>query len=471
MPLPPPAPTPSFATAAGHTRVEASDERELLPLDRVDALPAGLDGHDGLNRYDGPSAPSTAATNDLEAVRAWLEACSDLSEETQRAYRREIERLLLWAVHEAGTPMSSLAAEDLAAYFAFLAKPPAHWVTPKVRRRTARIAAQAADDEGEAGLADTAAPEADGADAGSRGRGGADRSKTVAARARRDSDQWRPLRGKLSSSSIRQTRLILKAAFEWLCQSRYLASNPIALTRRKRQTSTRRIEHVLSQQTWAWFRDWLDLPDMPTEDHAMPASRSGERVRAALVFDILYVTALRGSEIASVRMRDFASRGEAGDWWIQVEGKGAKMDEVPVTDEVMDAISAYRVRYGCSALPAPGDPTPLLLPLGGPRDGHEPLTYNMVYRIVTEHTKAAAEAARRAGHERIAAELSNTSTHWMRHTSVTHQVDAGIDLRTVQRNARHASLATTSIYMHRDDELRHAELNAKLSLRGRATKS
>jgi integrase/recombinase XerC len=56
--------------------------------------------------------------------------------------------------------------------------------------------------------------------------------------------------------------------------------------------------------------------------------------------------------------------------------------------------------------------------------------------------------------------LRRASTHWLRHTAATHQADAGNDLRFIQKNLRHASLETTAIYLHADDDRRHAATTA-----------
>ena len=54
-----------------------------------------------------------------------------------------------------------------------------------------------------------------------------------------------------------------------------------------------------------------------------------------------------------------------------------------------------------------------------------------------------------------AAILRQASTHWLRHTSATHQADAGNDIRFIQKNLRHASIETTAIYFHAEDDRRH----------------
>ena len=56
--------------------------------------------------------------------------------------------------------------------------------------------------------------------------------------------------------------------------------------------------------------------------------------------------------------------------------------------------------------------------------------------------------------------LKKASTHWLRHTSITHQADAGIELRYIKRNARHESVETTMLYQHAEEEKWHESMSA-----------
>jgi site-specific recombinase XerD len=83
-------------------------------------------------------------------------------------------------------------------------------------------------------------------------------------------------------------------------------------------------------------------------------------------------------------------------------------------------------------------------------NGTSRISDNMIYRIIKELVLEAADHLEaRDPHQ--ADKLRRASTHWFRHTSITHQADAGIDLRHLQRNARHAKLDTTGIYLHAED--------------------
>jgi site-specific recombinase XerD len=65
----------------------------------------------------------------------------------------------------------------------------------------------------------------------------------------------------------------------------------------------------------------------------------------------------------------------------------------------------------------------------------------------------------------LAEKLRRASPHWMRHTHATHALAKGAELTTVRDNLRHASIATTSIYLHGDDVKRAKQMGAAFSPR------
>jgi hypothetical protein len=72
-------------------------------------------------RHHGPASCALRASNDYEAVQGWLSRHE--APATQRAYRKEAKRLILWAIVERGVALSSLATEDTVAYRDFLRQP------------------------------------------------------------------------------------------------------------------------------------------------------------------------------------------------------------------------------------------------------------------------------------------------------------------------------------------------------------
>lgn len=54
-------------------------------------------------------------------------------------------------------------------------------------------------------------------------------------------------------------------------------------------------------------------------------------------------------------------------------------------------------------------------------------------------------------HPALAEKLRQATPNWMRHTHATHALAKGVELSAVRDNLRHASISTTSIYLHADD--------------------
>jgi integrase/recombinase XerD len=121
---------PLAAPAATHVALVPAGSQgthggPLAPLERIE-LPHRLSGGEGphgtglrgVNRA--PGLCYLQAQHDLDAIRSYLHRYTDRPQ-ALRAYTHELERLLLWAVTERGTALSSLSVDDCNAYKAFLA--------------------------------------------------------------------------------------------------------------------------------------------------------------------------------------------------------------------------------------------------------------------------------------------------------------------------------------------------------------
>jgi len=121
---------------------------------------------------------------------------------------------------------------------------------------------------------------------------------------------------------------------------------------------------------------------------------------------------------------------------------------------MLNALIRYRQFYGMPSIPTPDDKTPLFLSLNG-KSG---VSSNMIYRIVKQiFANCATEIE--AKHPVFAEKLRSASTHWLRHTAITAQTDAGIELRYIKRNARHESVETTMLYQHAEEEKWHEAMS------------
>lgn len=372
----------------------------LVPIDRL-AVPVDLCGRGGRNRATGLA--QIQADDDRSAVLAWLARYAD-SPATLASYRKEAERLLLWCVFQHRKALSDLTHEDLLVYERFLANPQPveRWVM------------------------------------------------SVAQKAARSSPDWRPFAKALEPVSQRQAMSILNSMFNWLVEAGYLAGNPLALRRRPRTGRAPRVSRFLPIEHWAEVRTTIEL--LPTET----ARDAKHAARSRWLFSLLYIGGLRVSEVCLNTMGGFFCRRSADGkerWWLELTGKGDKMRLVPATDELMAELIRYRKANDLSPLPREGDATPLLLPIIGPV---QPMARTAVHELVKDVVRRTAQRLRAKGAdcEAAAAHIEKASTHWMRHTAGTHQSDR-MDLKAVRDNLGHANIATTSVYVHSQEDQRH----------------
>lgn len=365
------------------------------------ALSAALSGATGTNRAPAEVPRQIAAHDDVAAIGLWLAEYAD-SPHTLRSYRKEVERLLSWATQLRGKAVSSLTREDVLAYEAFLANPPADWCDAALGRR---------------------------------------------------GDHRRLLVGPLSERSRRQALSILAGLFQYLVRGGYLAGSPFALQprRRRRGRAAPRIERFLDRPLW---RDVLAEVECWPQDTRRDRQRYE---RARWVLRLLYATALRVSEAAQARESDVQQ--VRGRWWLHVVGKGDVEGDIPLSDALLQDYARYRAFLGMPAGWDVASPHPLIRGVAGHA---QPLTPTAVYLIVKDAFRRIAAAWEAAQPER-AARLRRASTHWLRHTAASHQVDDGMLLHHIQRNLRHSSIATTSIYLHAEDDARHASTTASTS--------
>lgn len=373
------------------------------------SLPADLDGSHGKNRAQGVVA-QIAANNDIDAVKAWLARYVD-TKTTFENYRKEAERLLLWATFQHGCALSSLTHEDFLIYQRFTEdpQPRAKWVNEGGRKHP------------------------------------------------RGDPRWKPFHGDLSVASRRQAMVILNVMMSWLVSAGYLSGNPLSLSRQRARKAKPRITRYLDHGLWNEVKIFIE---------SMPRETDRERIhyfRSRWLFTLLYLGGLRISEVAGNVMGSFFCRRDADGqerWWLEVLGKGDKERLVPATNEMMVELSRYRRECGLAPYPSPNEETPLIMPIGKRMDAMTRAAIHTMVKVIFEKT-AAHLRLRGSDFEARAALIEKASAHWLRHTAGSHMADGAVDLRMVRDNLGHESLSTTSKYLHSDDDIRHKETEEK----------
>ena len=366
---------------------------DVVPWEKI-IVPYEVDGTKGLNRA--PRASRVLRANDdYEAVQAWLSLHE--SPATLRAYRKEAERLILWAIVERGVALSSLATEDAVAYRAFLRQPSPRqrWVGP-------------------------ASP--------------------------RSSSDWRPFAGGLCTRSRADALTVLSAMFRWLIEQRYVLANPVAgIKVRGARQATLDTTRAFSDGEWMLVRTVAEGLEWSY------GWQPGAAQRLRLLVDFCYATGLRAGDLvyASAGMIEVDAHG---DHWLHGVGKGSKARKVVLPGLARGALDRYLAQRGLPVTPAKWNPA---TPLIGSLNGEAGITSKRLLAILKRFFATAADVLGDRN-PALVAKLLRDTPHWMRHTHATHALQRGAELTTVRDNLRHASLSTTPMYLHSDD-LRRAK--------------
>ncbi|MEX3639670.1 phage integrase family protein [Paraburkholderia sp. BR14320] len=377
-------------------RVQPSRENDIAPWERWRPVPE-LDGSRG--RFRAPRrACLLNARNDYEAVLAWLALHE--APHTARAYRREAERLMLWAIVERQQALSSLTTDDAIAYRAFLRHPAprARWTGPPQPRSSA---------------------------------------------------EWRPFARGLSSRSAGYALTVLNALFRWLIEQRYVLGNPFAgLTVRGGQHAAPfDTVRALTGSEWHIVRGLAD----GLEGSCGWQAPAAQRLR--FVLDFLYGTGLRAHELVGAKLHDIHDDGR-DEWWLSVAGKGAKPGQVALPPLVRDALDRYLRQRGLPVTRQRWEPSmPVVASLASAAHGRDPITCTRLRQVMDAFFKLAA-ALVLAENPDLSSRLQKASPHWLRHTHASHALARGVELVAVRDNLRHASISTTSTYLHGDDARR-----------------
>jgi site-specific recombinase XerD len=412
------------ASALNPTRLHSTG---IVPLENF-VPPSDLDGRTGSNRH--PGAPRIDAPNDHRAIVSWLSTKSG-NQNTQRAYQKEAERILLWAILERGKALSDLSVEDCAAY--------RDWLSMIGRTDEQDWPFRVAQTSwlGQKGIA---------------------RHKTA----------WRPFDGALSAGSARQAITIVSNLFEWLVRVQYCAFNPWSAVSKAPATahadSTPDVEFVraLSVGQWNYLIGHL---------HGQPDNQ--QHARLCFVLPFAYATGLRISELVDAMVGRIYTMpladGVGVRWMLKVFGKGGKWRAVPISSDVMKAMQSYFVHRGLTPDIISNPPgTPII----ASEAGRGAITTSALSKSLRMFFSGIAQSLQNEGKHMEAKAFDRVTAHWLRHTCGSHLALSGVPLNFIQRLLGHTSLQTTSIYTDTSDEnlwraveLASAEIGAKYAAR------
>ncbi|SDJ70025.1 Site-specific recombinase XerD [Ferrimonas sediminum] len=296
---------------------------------------------------------------------------------------------------------------------------------------------------------------------------------------RRPNPKWRPFLGKkdlgqelayqLSHSAIRTKLALLSAFFSYLIDVDFGDRNPAAILLRagryknNQQHLTAREDDenlkAFSELQWSYVMACVDrLAEQQPDEHQ----------RSRFLISLMYSCYLRISEVAarpgfSPVMGQFRRDKKTGVWGFFVPlSKSGKSGTVAVSDALLAALKQYRGHLGLSELPAPDEQTPLFVRHKASAHGrdagvrHANLGIRQIREVIDGIIASAANEAEADGLSQDAAEMRTMTTHSLRHTGISHDINIHQrPLSHVQADARHDSIDTTSRYLHTSRVERH----------------
>ena len=197
----------------------------------------------------------------------------------------------------------------------------------------------------------------------------------------------------------------------------------------------RRLEHSPADDLQP-PRAWPALPTFLSLDEvdsllAAPDVSTPLGLRDRAMFELLYATGMRVSELVGVRGADL----HLDEHYLTCVGKGNKERLIPIGEQA----AAWVTRYQREARP-----DLVAAPRGKTRKVSTRLFVNArggslsrigFWKILKRHGAAAGLAR-------------TLSPHVVRHSFATHLLERGADLRAIQMMLGHADLSTTQIYTH-----------------------
>lgn len=233
-------------------------------------------------------------------------------------------------------------------------------------------------------------------------------------------------RANLSPRSIRRRASGLRSFCTWLVSRDMLTTDPWVGTtvsagrsrRLPRVVPAHELDRLLSS-----LRVSAGVSERITTNR--PLRRPNEAT-TLLGVALMLATGVRVHEAVGIKCHDIDLRGRS----VRLVGKGRRERHVYLTNDwIAHLTDAYlQTRFALEL-------------------NHDHLLFNSRHQPLTE----AAMRTRLAKAAQVAGLGSPVTPHMLRHTAATQLIEAGVDIRYIQRLLGHASLSTTEIYTHVSD--------------------
>lgn len=347
------------------------------------------------------------------------------SEHTFTRFRNETERFLLWVFLFKAKPMEQLRKADILEYADFCWQPPVSWICTANYEKFVfhgghytqnklwapfklQLPKEASDDQV------------------------------------LDKKKYKP-----SQQTLAAMFTAVIAFYKYLMNEEHLYGNPAQIAKPDcrhfiKDAQVKEIRR-LSESQWQYvFNVALEL-----------ANQDRIYERSLFVITALKTLFLRISELSErpnwTPVMSHFWQDSDGNWWLKIFGKGRKLRDITVPNSFIDYLKRYRQFRGLSPLPSSGENHPIVEKIRG-QGG---MTSRQLIRIVQQVFDLAYDKMKKAEGEDNARKLREASSHWLRHTGASMEVERGRALKDLSEDLGHSSMATTdTIYVQTENRVR-----------------
>ena len=360
-----------------------------------------------------------------------LTLAENKSEHTYDRFRNDVERFLLWSFIEKQKPIDQLRKSDFLEYADFCWQPPVTWIGTSNQERF-KIANGYSSANEHWFPFKIQAP------------------KSLKAQFVIDKKKYRPSQQTLTSMF---TAII--AFYNYLMSEDFCVGNPAQIAKKDCRhfiidSQVKEIKRLTTIQ-WQYVLD--TAVEMADEN---PIFERNLFVIAALKTLFLRISELSERPNWSPVMSHFW-QDEDENWWLKVFGKSRKLRDITVPVDFLPFLERYRSSRGLIGLPASNENSILVEKVRG-QGG---MTSRHLRRLVQSVFDQAYENMRVSESANKALKLKEASSHWLRHTGASMEIERGRPLKDISEDLGHASMATTDTVYVQSENKKRAESGKK----------
>lgn len=344
---------------------------------------------------------------------------------TYDRFRNEIERFLLWAFLIKQSPIDQFRKQDILDYADFCWQPPVNWIGTSNQERFKVANGYSSANEAWFPFK-IQVPKA---------------HKSIA---KIDKKKYRP-----SQETLKALFTAISTFYDYLMYEELCYGNPVKIARKDcryfiTDTQVKEIKRLTSRQ-WEYVLD--TAVEMANEDLIFERNLF---IIAALKTLFLRISELSERTDWSPIMGHFW-QDEDENWWLKVFGKGRKLRDITVPTDFLPFLQRYRLYRGLPGMPLTKENNVLVEKIRG-QGG---MTSRQLRRLVQDVFDKAYENMRVNEGPTKALKLKEASTHWLRHTGASMEIERGRPLKDVSEDLGHASMATTdTVYVQSENKQR-----------------